>query len=364
MIGISVNGSGCFKVPPEEWQSAILISIIDKSPKHISTNEAISILTKHDYINSVFKNIDRDVLDGLGHELGDFATPEKAVHLYKSTLIKLGILERYAGESWVVTWEMARRIKEQKDLRERPGKRLKIIQSTVENIIRNLPNDEIKLFDFNEWLRKKFPERTYSAFEALNFEEYHWRTFESDLSNVSTMIRFAPTDNLDLLGLPLRGEQARSAARKHQENEERERRTRKEREEEAAARLSTLQALALEILGESAEAWLNSSMARLQGRSPVSATRDGDDGYCEAIRELNRWNRELDIKRQAEASKRLAVRRLHEAVQSRLDEALVDAWMRGKHPGLNGLSPIEFTVDDTTCNKCISLLDSTRRRRR
>jgi len=166
------------------------------------------------------------------------------------------------------------------------------------------------------------------------------------------------------ISLPLRGEQARSAARKHQENEERERRTRKEREEEAAARLSTLQALALEILGESAEAWLNSSMARLQGRSPVSATRDGDDGYGEAIRELNRWNRELDIKRQAEASKRLAVRRLHEAVQSRLDEALVDAWMRGKHPGLNGLSPIEFTVDDTTCNKCISLLDSTRRRRR
>lgn len=362
LIDLPVDGSGCFTVPIAEWQSAIVLELLRSTSKPFRTRTAIAALARRGWIVPLFQSVSDAIAKALKEGGLPFASPAKSVEGYLWHLERLGFVHSAPSEIWKASGLLRQRTHEAEELRARPEKRKTEIWTIVSELLRGLPDGEIRAFPFETWFLTALPGRDYSIADAGHGDESEWSTLCHQLSNLRTSIRFSPHANLELFGLPLDGELERALQRKRREAEERERARLEKEKADAEARVLRLQKLAMEGLGEGSQTWLSTGDAALNGLSPLDAAQS-EAGLRDALHALGRRAEQLRIEEAARQRKQKAVRELEVLAHSRYtDPARAALWMRCPRRELGGQSPAEFTVDDATRERCANYLPAKKSR--
>lgn len=363
LVNLPVDGSGCFTIPIAEWQSAIVLELLRSNSQPFRTRTAITFLTRRGWIVPLFRSVSDDIAKALKEEGLPFAPPAKSVESYLRQLERLGFVHSAPSEIWKASGLLRQRIHEAEELRERPERRKAEMRAIVSQQLLGLPNDETQSFSFETWFLTALPGRNYSVAEVIHGGDPEWTTLCDQLSNLRADIRFSPHANLELFGLPCEGELERALQRKRREAEDRERARREKDKADAEARVLRLTELATQDLGEGSKTWLSAGDATLNGLSPLDAAQS-ETGLRDAMHALRRKADELRLEEQARQRKQKAVGELEVLANSRYtDPARAALWMRCPRRELNGQSPTEFTIDDTTRDKCASYLPGKRSRR-
>ncbi|MDU6373339.1 MAG: antitoxin Xre/MbcA/ParS toxin-binding domain-containing protein [Bradyrhizobium sp.] len=361
-VNLAVDGAGCFLVPVVEWQTAVALDLI-ASQKPFRTRNGLNGLLRRGWVDRRFTSLRDDHARALKDAGLPFALPGKAVELYLRKLKKLGLLHCGATETWTTTSLLRSKLEAAKELRERPAKRRAQIENIVRDQIGDLPESETDSFDFDAWIASPLADRQGSVEDAIQGEEAAWTAPCHDFSHIRPNIRFSPRSNLHLFGLPCVGELGRMLKQKADEAEQRETAKRQREQAEAEVRLRLLTERAVHYLGDTASIWLNARNVALNGLTPFEAA-SSSTGLDAAIEALNRKARELELAYQALQRKQKAVAELEKQAMSRYyDPELAALWMRSSRPELGGKSPLEFTCDEATRNRCAEYLPKRRSRR-
>jgi hypothetical protein len=106
-IGHDVPGSGCFAVPPRDWQATILADVVDmvlsgrQSP--ITVKGALWKLRERRWINGRFTNISEAEATELRSANPKFGLPEEAIRSWAAILSRLSILVPIiGGDRWIL----------------------------------------------------------------------------------------------------------------------------------------------------------------------------------------------------------------------------------------------------------------------
>ncbi len=95
-IGHNVPGSGCFKVPPRDWQATILSGVIEQAvvgrSANITIKDALRKIRDRDWINFRFTRISEDQAVVLRESSVQFEFPEFAIQAWAAALSRLSIL--------------------------------------------------------------------------------------------------------------------------------------------------------------------------------------------------------------------------------------------------------------------------------
>jgi len=364
LINLPVDGAGCFTVAVAEWQAAVLQALLAPAKRPFRTRNGLAALRSKRWLDPSFTDISDEIACGVRESGIPFNSPFETVGAYLKQLERLGFVHSGPTEIWRASHTLQVRIDEARELRARPVKRLRELRHVVEEMIATLPAGETAAFAFEQWWNTTLPGRGYSPRAAVEFDEVKWRSFQHDLANITTQIRFSPREALDLIGLPYQGALSRALERKHAEEAERERAKQAKLEADKATRVSGLRNRALGRIGGEAEAWLAAPNPSTGDRSPIEVASDSEGGYEDAIRALDRRAREIEAQQRASERKTKAVAELAALAQSRYyDGERAALWMRGKRRELGGKSPEEFTIDDATRQRCSELLPPKRSRR-
>jgi uncharacterized protein (DUF2384 family) len=364
LINLPVDGAGCFTVAVAEWQAAVLQALLAPAKPPFRTRNGLATLRSKRWLDPAFADSSDEIACGV-RECGiPFNSPLETVGAYLKQLERLGFVHCSPTEIWRASHTLQVRIDEARELRTRPAKRMRELRHVVEEMIARLPAGETAAFAFKQWWNTMLPARGYSPRAAVEFDEAKWRSFRHDLANITTQIRFSPREALDLIGLPYQGALSRALERKHAEETERVRAKQAKLEADKATRVAGLRNRALGRIGGEAEAWLAAPNPSTGNRSPIEVASDGEGGYEDAIRALDRRAREIEAQQRANERKAKAVAELAALAQSRYyDGERAALWMRGKRHELGGKSPEEFTIDDVTRQRCSELLPAKRSRR-
>ena len=364
LINLPVDGAGCFTVAVAEWQAAVLQALLAPAKPPFRTRNGLATLRSRRWLDPSFADISDEIACGVRESGIPFNSPFDAVVAYLKQLERLGFVHSGPTEIWRASHTLQAQIDEARELRARPLKRMRELRDVVEEMIGALPAGETAAFAFEQWWNSSLPGRGYSPRAAVEFDEAKWRSFQHELANVTTQIRFSPREALDLIGLPYQGALSRALERKHAEGAERERAKQAKLEADRATRVSGLRNRALGQIGGESETWLAALNSNTGGRSPIDAALDSEGGYEDAIRALDRRAREIEAQQRASERKAKAVAELAAVAQSRYyDVERAALWMRGKRHELGGKSPEEFTIDDATRQRCSELLPAKRSRR-
>lgn len=364
LINLPVDGAGCFTVAVAEWQAAVLQALLAPAKSPFRTRNGLAALRSKRWLDPSSADISAEIACGVRESGVPFNSPFEAVGAYLKQLERLGFVHFGPTEIWRASHTLQVRIDEARELRARPMRRMRELRHVVEEMIATLPASETAAVAFEQWWNTMLPGRGYSPRIAVEFDEAKWRSFQHDLANITTQIRFSPREALDLIGLPCQGALSRALERKHAEEAERERAKQAKLEADKAARVSGLRNRALGQIGSEAEAWLTTLNSSTGGRSPIDVASDSESGYEDAIRALERKAREIGAQQRASERKAKAVTELAALAQSRYyDGERAALWMRGKRRELGGKSPEEFTIDDATRQRCSELLPPKRSRR-
>lgn len=364
LINLPVDGAGCFTVAVAEWQAAVLQALLAATKPPFRTRNGLATLRSRRWLDPSFAGISEEIASEV-REFGiPFNSPFEAVEAYLKQLQQLGFAHSGPTEIWRASHALQARIDEARELRARPVKRKRELRHMVDEMIADLPGDETAAFVFENWWNSKLPGRGYSPRDAVDFDESKWRSFQHELANITTQIRFSPREALDLIGLPYQAALSRALERKHAEDAERERAKQARLEADRATRISGLRDRVLGQIGGEAETWLAALNSSTGGLSPIDVASDSEGGYDDAIRALDRRAREIEAQQRAIERKAKAVAELAALAESRYyDGERAALWMRGKRRELGGKSPEEFTIDDTTRQRCSELLPTKRSRR-
>lgn len=364
LINLPVDGAGCFTVAVAEWQAAVLQVLLAPAKSPFRTRNGLATLRSRQWLDPSFADISHEIACGVRESGVPFNSPFEAVEAYLKQLGRLGFVHCGPTEIWRASHTLQVRIDEARELRARPIKRMRELRHVVKEMIATLPAGETAAFAFEKWWNTTLPGRVYSPGAAVEFDEAKWRSFQHELANVTTQIRFSPRESLDLIGLPYQGMLSRALERKHAEEAERERAKQAKLEADRAMRVSSLRNRALGQIGGEAEAWLATLNSSTGGRSPIDVASDSEGGYEDAIRALDRRTGEIEAQQRASARRAKAVAELAALAKSRYyDGERAALWMRGKRRELGGKSPEEFTIDGITRQRCSELLPPKRSRR-
>ncbi|MCK1443160.1 hypothetical protein IVB43_12265 [Bradyrhizobium sp. 48] len=364
LINLPVDGAGCFMAGVAEWQAAVLLALVAATTRSFRTRNGLEVLRSKGWLDPRFSEISDEIASAVREDGTPFNSPIRTVEAYLRQLEQLGALHCGRTELWQASNMLRMRVKEARDLRQRPAKRGSEIRDLVAGMLASLPSQETESFAFDQWCAASLPGRDYSPSEATHFSDERWRSLLHRLTNIATQIRFSPRRGLDLHGLPYEGSLLRAIEHKRAEEEERERAKQLKLEADKTARIARLRNRAVEQTGEEAEAWLAKPDFKTSGQSPIDVAAQSEAGFDDAIRALDHKVRQMKALDQARGRRATAVAELAALAQSRYyDDERARLWMTSKRRELGGKSPEEFTIDDITRQRCIDLLPVKRSRR-
>jgi hypothetical protein len=363
LINLPVDGAGCFTVPVAEWQAAILLDLI-ATVAPFRTRNALATLRKNGWLDQAVADVPDEIATAVGEDDFPFNSPGKTVEVFLKRLEQRGFVHSGHTDAWRPSHSLLTRVDQARELRERPATRLAEAEAIVGQMLGKLPAEETASFVFDQWWTAKVPARSYSPSEAASFDDATWQAFHTDLTNITTQIRFSPREGLDLIGLPYEGELSRAMKRKRLDDEERARAREAQLEADKEARVARIRDRAIELLGEEGQTWVAMLNPDIDGRAPIDVAAAGETGYDEANQALNRRRQERAAQEKARYKKDEAVAKLFAFAQTRyFDVETAALWMRSKQRDLGGKSPEEYTVDDPTGQRCAQLLPTKRSRR-
>lgn len=360
-INRDVKGSGCFKVELAEWQSAALQELLKAGQQGVLEFDVYNAFEKRGWIDTWFQEAGRNAIEGVRRLVPTFDLPARSIQHYFKLLQADGLLISSDAGTWWAADKLTTIVAGARELRERPAKRFDEIEAVITNALNTLPAGEVASFDLDTWSRQPMPGRGYSLREALHFDVSAWRSLHSELANLRDQIAILPKLDLDLLGLPLAAELARSVAAKAEERAAREEAHRKKLQAAADRRVANLRSWAWQNLGTEADEWLAAPNARLDGRLPTEVAALSDDESVRAERALERRIRDLDLERAQARAKEAAQKKVADVVKGVLGDERTKIWMRNYHPDLRA-RPEEFAIDDKTADRCIEIFQPKRRR--
>lgn len=355
-ININVNGSGCFNVTLAQWQAAVLSIYLGPDDVDFGFGEAYLVIEELGWINKAYLAISREVAKAVQRKITTFQMAPYAVRDYLKHLGDSGLLVPTQHDGWRASPALRKVIAAAKELRERPAKRFDDLEACVRDVLKELPAEEVETFDLKAWADQILPGRDYSPMKALYLDDTPWRYFRSDLVDLRWKIRSRPEDAVDLMGMPLSGELARSLEKKAKEQADRE--EAKVQKEQAAAdsRVSRLKSQACQGLGGEADGWFSTPRPELDNRIPVEVAAISDDEYVRASRLLSKRIREFELARAKEQRKGAALGDVFSFARTKLGEEGAGYWIRGVHPRLRA-RPEDYIVDEATRDVCLKLLD-------
>jgi hypothetical protein len=106
-IGHEVPGSGCFTVPPQDWQATILAAVIEQAvlgrSAYITVKDALRKIKDRRWINSRFTRISETQAAALRARSVEFEFPDFAIQAWAATLSRQSILVPVMGtERWIL----------------------------------------------------------------------------------------------------------------------------------------------------------------------------------------------------------------------------------------------------------------------
>ncbi|MCV9938225.1 hypothetical protein OIU35_17880 [Boseaceae bacterium BT-24-1] len=360
-INLDVKGAGCFKVPLAEWQAAALQELLKAGRHGVLEFDVYSALEKRGWIDTWFQEAGRDTIDGARRLVPAFELPARSIQLYFKLLQADGLLISSDAGTWWAADTLTRIVASARELRQRPAKRFEEIKAVITHKLNALPAGEVASFDLDTWSRQPLPGRGYSLRQALHFDVPAWRSLHSELANLSDQIAIFPKPDLDLLGLPLDAELARSVAAKAEALAAREEAHQLELQAAANRRIANLRSWARQNLGTVADEWLAAPNARLDGRIPSEVAAVSDDEYVRAERALEKRIREQELERAQARAKEEAQKKVKDIAKALLGDERTKLWMRNYHPVLRA-RPEQFAIDSKTADRCIEILQPKKRR--
>ncbi|MFN3362775.1 MAG: hypothetical protein ACK40W_02335 [Allorhizobium sp.] len=223
-------------------------------------------------------------------------------------------------------------------------------------MLKGLPPEEVEAFKLKIWIDQALPGRDFSPMKAFHFDDMQWQAFRSDLVDIRGQIQSRPKPDLDLMGLPLDGELARTLERKAQERAAREEAKAQKEQAAAESRVSRLKSAAWQGLGAEADGWFSSPHPRLDNQTPLEVAAINDDEYVRVDRLLRQSILEFELARAKKQKEESALGDVVSFARTKLGEQKAELWLRSFHPRLQA-RPEDYIVDGATRDACLKLLD-------
>ena len=360
-INRDVKGSGCFNVALAEWQSAALQLLLKAEQQGMLEFDIYSTFEERGWVDTAFQEAGKAAIDGARRLAPTFDLPARSIRHYFKLLLADGLLISSDAGTWWASDKMTATVSAAREIRQRPAKRFDEIEALISRTLKDLPPEDVLSFDLGSWSRQPLPGRTYSLRDALHFDAPAWRSLHSELANLKDQLAIFPKPDLDLLGLPLDAELARSMAAKAEERAARDEARRQKLQAAADRRVENLRSWARQNLGMEADEWMSAPNARLDGRIPSEVAALSDDESLRAERALEVRIRELDLQRSKARAMEDAQQKVRNVAKAILGSERAKLWMRNFHPDLRA-RPAEFAIDDKTADRCIDILQPKKRR--
>ncbi len=213
LINLDVRGSGCFGVALAEWQAVALLMVLN-SRSAIEPGDIVQRLRDFGWVAEWAIGLPADVEAGLRERVPGFLTPEEAVATYLDEMTIRQALVRLPDGCYHARKRIIWMVRNAQEERFRPARRYDEAKAIVDGILRSLPFDEVKNFDFEKWALAPIGHGGLTLSELVRSDERSWRRFHSALRTLPFEIRSRPEGTHDLMGLPLDLERGRALDRK------------------------------------------------------------------------------------------------------------------------------------------------------
>lgn len=367
-LGTAVRGYGCFRVPPGDWQAALLAGIFEahrlQGTITFRVDRALGRLRRVGWLRPEFARLTDAEVAAAKAEGDRFGSPADAVEAWASNLVLVGILMPWTG-GWQLRGTAIVRADAARRRRLRPIERSKHLEALFGRILSAIPEEEAAGLTFERWIDASLPGRDHTIRQALQFEDADYNLLAAPIAQLAAGISHDARVPDDRFGLPQDGVAARGAERRRLEAEERRRATAARAQQAAARRVEGLLAEGRSILGLQADAWLHARNAALQGRTPAEAAGADDAGLGAAVAAAEDLARRQVLQGRAdiEADEARGMIRVEARRTLRNDEQL-EVYLRCPHPALEGKSPLEFCTTPGMVRRCLEATLPTKKTRR
>lgn len=209
LVNLEARGSGCFEVPVAEWQSAALMMVLNARGA-VELSDIVGRIKEFGWVAEWVIGLPADVEAGLRERVPEFLTAEEAIATYLDEMSLQQALVRLPDGRYQPSQRLMWMVRKAQEDRFRPARRFDEARAIVEGVLRSLPLEEVKEFDFDEWASTSSLHRGLSLSELVKADDRSWRQFHYTLRTILIDVRKYPDKDLDLLGLPLAGERERA----------------------------------------------------------------------------------------------------------------------------------------------------------
>lgn len=358
-VGIEVAGFACFTTTPAHWQAIILADVFCGVSLGHTRPTAVAVskyLQSKGQIRREFRWIDNELENATLALDNRFAAPWGAVESYLKYLAGVDVVHEMK-HGFALSPSVASRwfdwINEETS---RAAGRDHILK-TIEWILDQLPNDERNGMTVDDWMDTINPE-TIEPYASLLENTQAMQPIEAELRAILGLFKGTRTDVRDLLGLPIASEcerrlaviAAKEAQRKGQGVEQAEK-IKTNRQTELADHAATV------FDGSELDAWLNTALPELDGRTPLEAAYHGYHSAGKARELLSAIERRKQAERDRSVEATFWREKLRKAVGQRLREDEAEAFLNDRDDDYSRATAIIFCRDERTYRTVLSKLD-------
>ncbi|GAA3840544.1 hypothetical protein GCM10022626_03710 [[Pseudomonas] carboxydohydrogena] len=363
-VGCSVGGAGGFLVTEQEWQFAILRTFLpeDVQPLSYRTKAFFEWLKKQQWIRAGFQYIRPELEDAARGHNDQFRSPYRTVETYLDELVERGVLQKH--RSYSLSTNLVDDLLDLRTLDQRKASRRKSLSERIEKILASLPEHERGDLTVKSWMT--LPQDGGKSFDAvIEDDDEIFDDMIGPLRKIEAMMFRKGPSVLQALGLPIEHEQERQMEARRLEAEAKELEKAEALRVAAEKRGEKLQSTA-SAHGDEWASWIETAHPSLDGKTPLAAAVEGEDGLNQALALLLHA---LD-KRARERSKAEEIHRWQTALGREVLTILGSAaqpFLNSPYPlGASGrkFRPRDYCMSEATFRECVELAKDVLKKRR
>lgn len=375
LVGGSISGDACFRVPPSVWRAAAITQFVlgpgrysDFSPQALT-----EWLAEKRFLKPAFQRLpiqpNAEMTSYLADNVAGFRPPINVVAEFMTTVARQGIM--YRGRIWwSASTPAAGEARRRYDHATEGRQRLSQLAEQVD-AIKKLARRGGSI-DFANWATEHHEEIKDTPEHLAILGGFAFDQLKHRLRSLQDTLKPGahPTSG-SLLGLPLEEDQ-KARWGEQQEREETRRRDRERQEQLAAERrqaetrsfVAEMRAKAREHLGDQAgDVWASQHLPSSTDAAGGPELRS--DQMTSISWTLEAAQRRIIVEAEARAAAAATAERCLERlkVEAARDPQLLspdrlEVWLGGTQPQLGGARPRSFCVDQGTLDQCLALLPS------
>ncbi|KQW20716.1 hypothetical protein ASC80_10905 [Afipia sp. Root123D2] len=363
-IGCPVGGAGGFRVTEREWQFALLRTFLPKDAERSSYRHKALFdwLKKQKFTRADFDYIRPELEDAARGRNDQFRSPYRAVEAYLDKLVERGILQKH--RSYWLSKSVFDGLLDLRASDQRKASRRTNLTGRIERILASLPDQESGDLTADEWL--KLPQDGGLSFDAaIEADDGTFDEMVAPLHKIEAMMFRNGMSVLQALRLPIEREQERQVNARKLEAEAKGLAKAESLRLAMDGRRQRIQSTASAHGGEWT-LWIQTAHLFLNGKTPLEAAIEGEDGMNHALALL----RDAVDKRARERSKAEEIHRWRITLEREVFTILGSAaqpFLNSPYSlGPNGrkFRPRDHCVSEATFRECVDLAKEVLKKRR